>query len=75
MKLTTRRILKEADCNKLDLAKGEGYWYFIYSDKENNLYATHSVYTVQLNALTLEQWKDEANEFLATLKTSYPDKI
>lgn len=73
MRLTVKRVLKELACKKLDLAKGEGYWYFIYDDIPNNIFETHSVYTVQLNALSIEQWKSECAAFFEHLKEVYPD--
>ena len=55
----------------VNLYKGEGYWYFVYDDPVHCIYRTRSVYTYQLNDLTLEQWCDEADELLWLVNTKY----
>lgn len=53
--------LKKLDSN-LILRKGEGYFYFVYSD--GNQFETKSVMVYRLNELTETQWIKEANRFL-----------
>lgn len=55
--------LKKLDSN-LTLRKGEGYFYFVYSDGDR--FETKSVMVYRLNELTETQWIKEANRFLET---------
>jgi hypothetical protein len=47
----------------LELARGDGYWYFILDDGAN-LYDTHSVMTMRLGDLSLDQWVDDGVAFV-----------
>ena len=60
--LTTNQIIKEIGCKHLSLVKGKGYWYFIFDN--NKAYKTHSVYTMRLSDLKLENWIAEGKEFV-----------
>lgn len=66
--LTCKQILKAVDNPFLQLYQGNGYWYFVYDDPATNIYEDHSVHTYRLNSLSLEQWKAEANQFIADVK-------
>lgn len=59
--VTRKQVLKQIDCPKLELVKGDGYWYFVYDDVANNVYETRSVYTMYLNDMTLVQWVEEGS--------------
>lgn len=71
MRLTAKRILKEINCPFLKLYqnKSQGYWYFVYDDTKNNVYANHSVMTMYMNGMTLDQWVEEAQFFLKELES------
>lgn len=47
---------------------GNGYWYLIYDDPEQNIFETHSVYVNRMSELTLEQWIEEGRALLAKVK-------
>jgi hypothetical protein len=47
--------------------KGNGYFYFSYDN--GDIYDTYSVFTCQLNTLTIEQWKEEAAFFINALES------
>ncbi|AUZ95310.1 hypothetical protein FDI40_gp551 [Agrobacterium phage Atu_ph07] len=53
---------------KLELVKGEGYWYFVYDDVINNKYDTHSEYVFYLNSLDLDNWVDIGTKFVERMK-------
>lgn len=67
-RFTTKKILKEIGCDKLDLWKaGEGdrgYWVFQYDDPALKIYDTSSIMTPRLSDMTLEQWVTEGKGFV-----------
>lgn len=65
---SAKQILKAINCDKLDLARGEGYWYFVYDDTSKKLYETHSVYCCYLNQMTVDQWVEEGKDFVAKMQ-------
>lgn len=64
---TTSQILKQIGCKHLKLVNGKGYWYFIFDN--NVAYETHSVYTMRLNDLKIEEWIGEGKEFVDAMYT------
>jgi len=58
------QVIRKIGNKHLNLYKGEGYWYFIYDDVANEKYDSHSVYTMYLSHLTLEQWVEIGEGFL-----------
>lgn len=52
---------------KLELVKGEGYFYFVYDDPSANIYQTYSVMVFSLNQLRQDQWISSAIDFMKTL--------
>ena len=65
---TRAAILKGIACPKLDIAKGEGYVYFIYDDEPAGLFDTHSVMVPRFNELSLEAWIEEGRAFVARME-------
>ena len=65
--LTIKRILREINNPHLSLYKGNGYFYFSYDN--GDIYDTYSVFTCQLDTLTIEQWKEEAAFFINALES------
>lgn len=66
--LTLKRINKEfaelaPEGYTLELERGEGYFYIVL-DNGKNTFETHSVMVYRLNALSLECWVGEAEDFL-----------
>ena len=61
--MTTRAAVNKAIAHlgKIELVKGEGYFYFIGDDV--NVWA-ESVYVYRLNELTLERWIEEAKSVI-----------
>lgn len=56
-----RKHVRELDPS-LDLLRGAGHWYFTLD--RPGVFETHSVYTLRLSDLSLEQWMEEAQDFL-----------
>lgn len=52
----------------IELVKGEGYFYLIYDDVENNIYETVSIYTVRLGDMTKDRWIEEGRTFATETK-------
>lgn len=66
MALSTRKILKKIGCDKLELVKGEGYWYFVYADKATGKYDTRSIMEKYLGQdKHLAFWVEEGKDFVA----------
>lgn len=53
---TASQVLSKIKNDKLSLLKGDGYWYFVYYDAENNIFETESVYTTYLSSMDVEDW-------------------
>lgn len=66
-RLTIKAILKAIGNDKLDLAHGKDYWYFIYDDVAKALYDTHSVYEMRLGT-DLAFWVAEGKELVAKME-------
>lgn len=68
MALSSAKIIKKIGCDKLELVKGEGYWYFIYDDKAGN-YDTRSVMEMHLGQdKHLNFWVEEGKDFIAKME-------
>lgn len=65
----TRQIIKKIGCDKVELVRGDGYWYFAYDDVPNNIWETESVMTMYLNSLTVEQWVEIGKAFVKTVES------
>lgn len=58
MAISVSKILKAAKIDKLELYRGEGYWYF-----DHPIWAeSKSVYTPRLSDLGINQWVEIATE-------------
>jgi len=66
-RITVKQVLKAIGSDKLELVKGNGYWYFIYDDVAKSRYDTHSVYTMLLGD-DLAFWVEEGKEFVAKME-------
>lgn len=63
--VTTKQILKAAGSPYLRLVHiPDGYYLLVYHDPERGIYETQSVYVYALNRMTLEQWVEEAKNFI-----------
>jgi hypothetical protein len=65
---SARHVIREIGCDKLSLVQGRGYWYFIYNDEDAAIHETHSVPTMFLGNLLLEDWVREGREFVAKME-------
>jgi hypothetical protein len=63
LKMTRKQIIKNIGNPNLNLYAGKGYFYFVYTDN-NIIYEDHSVYTMRLHNMTMQQWINEGNYFL-----------
>lgn len=68
MTITSKQIIKRIGCPKLDLYKGEGYWYFTYDDEENNIFETSSVPVMYLNQMRLDLWVKDGLDFVKSVE-------
>lgn len=48
---------------RIELVKGEGYFYFQFDDQEANRFETHSIMTPRITDQSKEQWIRDAREF------------
>lgn len=65
---SAKQIIKAIGCEHLNLYRGSGYWYFVYSNESGNVYEDKSIYTMYLGDLSLEQWSEEGKELVATVE-------
>lgn len=71
MTITTAQIIKMIGCDKLELCKGDGYWYFIYDDLlETGLYGDKAIPVNNLNHMSIDQWVAEGQELIDEIKNS-----
>lgn len=73
MALSTSKILRKIGCKQLDLIRGEGYWYFSYTDQVDGklVYDTHSVMEMYLGPdKYMSFWVAEGKEFAEKMKQS-----
>jgi hypothetical protein len=67
-KASIKSVLKALDNPKgLDLAKGSGYFYFIFDNPEANIFETESVYVCHMTHLDFESWVRTGRDFLAKM--------
>lgn len=55
---SAKQIIKAIGCEHLNLYRGKGYWYFVYTS-ESNPYEDKSIYTMYLGDMSLEEWVEE----------------
>lgn len=67
MKPTVKKILEYIGNDNLNLYKGEGYWYFVYDDK-NSKFETLSIYTYRLNDMGIERWISYGRDFVTQME-------
>jgi hypothetical protein len=61
------QVLNAIKCKNLQLYKGEGYWYFEYDDGDK-VFDTHSVMTMYLSSMTVQQWVEEGTAFVKRME-------
>lgn len=66
---SAKQVIKAIGCEHLNLYRGKGYWYFVYSNPQGNQYQDKSIYTMCLGDLSLEEWIKEGQS-LVTLTES-----
>ncbi len=54
---------------KIELVKGEGYWYFVYDDIKTGEYETYSVMTFTLNQMDIGRWVGIGIDFIEAIKS------
>lgn len=72
---TAKQVLSKIKCDKLDLARGDGYWYFVYDDVPAKFYETHSVYCCYLNQMSLDRWVEEGKDFVAKCERNKAERV
>lgn len=63
--ITSASVLSKIGCEHLALYKGDGYWYFVYSDEAANIYESESVYTMFLNSMNIDRWVNLGSALVA----------
>lgn len=64
-----RQIIKLIGSDKLELVKGDGYWYFVYDDfQAKGLYETSNVNVFLLNHLSVEYWVQLGKDFVKEME-------
>mgnify|MGYP003634211698 FL=1 len=63
MKITIKTILEEINNKNLNLYRGKDYFYFTYSNIDEDFFETYSVYAYRLNDLSLGDWIEYGNNF------------
>jgi len=72
---SVKQVIKAVGSDKLDLVRGNGYWYFIYDDPVRGIYDTTSIPTMQLRNFTIEEWAADGREFVAKMEKRYAEKL
>lgn len=62
------QIIAKIGCPRLNLYKGDGYWYFVYDDPVRNIYETTSVFCKYLNGMALDLWVGDGKAFVAAVE-------
>lgn len=60
----------------VELVKGEGYWYFTFTAKDDGkvvFYQTESVYTMRLSDMSEAAWLAEGRYYLAKAETAWAE--
>lgn len=74
--ITTKRILKAIGCPHLDLARGDGYYFWRYNFNEE-WSETQNVYSYALSHTSFETWVKEGKDFADSMEIirKDPDKF
>lgn len=64
--ITVKQILKRVSDPRLNLYKGDGYWYFAFDD--GVMFETHSEYTMRLNDYGMDRWVEIGKNFIAKME-------
>lgn len=62
---SAKQVLAKIKNSKLEFARGEGYWYFIYDDVPANFYETLTIPVCYLNQYPLDRWVEDGLAFIA----------
>lgn len=65
---TVNQVLSKIKNDKLSLLKGDGYWYFVYDDAENNIFETESVYIMYLSSMDVGEWVSIGKGFVVRVE-------
>lgn len=64
---SAKQVTKAIGCDKLELVRGVGYWYFVFDDVPNGIYETESVMVMYLNSMTIDQWAEIGRAFVKSV--------
>ena len=74
--LKRKTILNEINNKNLDLHSDYDYFYFTYSDIENDTFETREVYVMRLRDLTFSEWIAKGQDFISDVEYQiWSDKI
>ena len=66
--LKIKTILNEINNKNLNLHSDYGYFYFTYSDIDNDTFETREVYVTRLKDLTFSEWIAQGQEFISDIE-------
>ena len=65
--LKIKTILNEINNKNLNLHSDYGYFYFTYSDIDNDTFETREVYVRRLKDLTFSEWIGKGQDFISDI--------
>jgi len=66
--LKIKTILNEINNKNLNLHSDYGYFYFTYSDIDNDTFETREVYVRRLKDLTFSEWIGKGQDFISDIE-------
>ena len=66
--LKSKTILNEINNKNLNLHSDYGYFYFTYSDIDNDTFETREVYVRRLKDLTFSEWIGKGQDFISDIE-------
>jgi len=66
--LKIKTILNEINNKNLNLHSDYGYFYFTYSDIDNDTFETREVYVRRLKDLTFSEWIAKGQDFISDIE-------
>lgn len=67
----TSQVTRKLNNKYVELVRGDGYWYFVYSDVARNIFDSESVYTMRLNDLTVAHWVEIGEKFISRIEAEH----
>jgi len=72
---SAKQVLSKIKCDKIELVRGKGYWYFVYDDVPAKFYESHSIYVCYLNQMRVDTWVKLGKDFVAECEAKIAERI